>query len=158
VAPLAHAELGSWLPPHLVRVGSKNQTFQCVSVMPRPATHSVLPPGPPDRRVLTDVLEQRRLTNTRFAVHHQRAALARADIFDEIVQHSPLGGAADQRLPNGALLATHHPEYGRLSLHLPVTRPPRAPGTDEPLLTSACAAAPDGNLVSVCRIDALRFV
>ena len=42
---------------------------------------------PKARRLLDQVLEQRRLAHARLAAHHQGPALARADRFDEVVEH-----------------------------------------------------------------------
>ena len=42
------------------------------------------------------VLEQRRLADTGFAVHHECAAGAAANILEESVQHTPLSVAADE--------------------------------------------------------------
>ena len=39
------------------------------------------------RRLLDHVLQQRRLAHARFAAHHQRPALTRANSFDEPVEH-----------------------------------------------------------------------
>jgi len=42
---------------------------------------------PAARRLLDHVFQQRRLAHTRFAAHHKRRALTRADSFEEPAQH-----------------------------------------------------------------------
>jgi hypothetical protein len=42
---------------------------------------------PATRRLLDDVIQQRRLAHARLATHHERSALARANGFDHPVEH-----------------------------------------------------------------------
>ena len=48
------------------------------------------------RRLLDQVLQQRRLAHARLATHHQRPALARANSVDEPVEHVAFAAPAPQ--------------------------------------------------------------
>ena len=56
------------------------------------------------RGVLDQVVQQRRLANARFAVHHQDPALTRASSFDEPVEHLAFAPPPPE-LPGGSLEA-----------------------------------------------------
>ena len=89
---------------------------------------------PAARRLLDQVLQQRRLAHARLAPQHQRPALARADRFDEAVEHVALAATAPEL--TGASL-----REGMRS-HLPAADV--TPRADRPrrLATGGCERAP----------------
>jgi hypothetical protein len=56
------------------------------------------------RRMIGEVVQQRRLTHTRFAAHHLRPALTRADSLDQPVEHLAFASPAPpMMLVNGCV-------------------------------------------------------
>ena len=61
------------------------------------------PDDPTPRRPLGDVLQQRRLANSRLAAHHEHRALPCPDALQLAVQHVALVMSASQHLAHQAL-------------------------------------------------------